>query len=399
MPVYEYEAKLITGEIKSGKMEAIDEGSVRSSLRAMNYYPVVIKEQGKNTIDLSKLRKVAIKDIAIFCRQFSYILISGMGILKALEILSAQTENKKLKKAIMMVYDDVQKGKELSGSMKKQEVFPEMLINMVAVGESGGNLDEIMKKLSEYYDKEYILKQKIKQALTYPIIVLVFALIIVNVLVIKVLPMLLGGMMNDQGSLPVTTQILLKISSFLQNNIILIVLGVLILIVLFNIYGKSKKSVSVDKFKLRIPVFGKINLKIVTSNFARTFGMLLGSGLPIIMSIEIASKVVGNTFVEGVLKESTEDIKKGLSLGDSLESKNVFPPMLTQMIKVGEESGTLDSTLGKTAEFFEMEAQTATTQLTTMIEPLIIILLAVVVGFIIVSIILPIFQMYDSVGS
>jgi Type II secretory pathway, component PulF len=188
MPIYDYEAKLITGELKKGKLEAIDESAAREVLRGMNYFPIMLRVEGKAQIDLTDFAKVKLKDIAIFCRQFSYIILAGMNVLKALEILKEETINKKLRKCISSMFEDVQKGKILSASMKRQEVFPEMLVNMVAVGEASGNLDNVMMKMADYYDKEYEQQQKVKQAMTYPVIICIFAVIVVNLLVIKVLP-------------------------------------------------------------------------------------------------------------------------------------------------------------------------------------------------------------------
>ncbi|NLK23657.1 MAG: type II secretion system F family protein [Clostridiales bacterium] len=399
MPIFQYEAKLLNGEIKKGKIDAVDENAVRTALRAMNCYPLMIKEEGKGNIDLGKFASVKTKDIAIFCRKFSYILVSGMNIVKALEILKDETENKKLAEAVTMVYDDVQKGRSLSASMKNQSVFPEMLINMVAVGEASGSLDEIMVRMADYYDKEYEQVQKVKQAMTYPIIIAIVAVIVVNLLIVFVLPKLLGTMMDDPEKLPLPTKILLGMSNFMRNYWYIILFVVVALIVVINIRKKNEKSIEVDKFKLKIPVFGKLTLKIAQAKFARTFGMLLNSGLPVIESMTIASRILENKYLESILAQSVEDVKKGISISASLKSKEIFSTMLIQMIKIGEESGTLDDVLGKTAAFYDKEADTATAQMTTMIEPIIIMLLAVVVGFIIIAVIIPMFDSYDTVAA
>jgi len=399
MPIFQYEAKHLNGEIKKGKIDAVDENAVRTALRAMNCYPLMIKEEGKGNIDLGKFASVKTKDIAIFCRKFSYILVSGMNIVKALEILKDETENKKLAEAVTMVYDDVQKGRSLSASMKNQSVFPEMLINMVAVGEASGSLDEIMVRMADYYDKEYEQVQKVKQAMTYPIIIAIVAVIVVNLLIVFVLPKLLGTMMDDPEKLPLPTKILLGMSNFMRNYWYIILFVVVALIVVINIRKKNEKSIEVDKFKLKIPVFGKLTLKIAQAKFARTFGMLLNSGLPVIESMTIASRILENKYLESILAQSVEDVKKGISISASLKSKEIFSTMLIQMIKIGEESGTLDDVLGKTAAFYDKEADTATAQMTTMIEPIIIMLLAVVVGFIIIAVIIPMFDSYDTVAA
>ncbi len=399
MPIFQYEAKLLNGEIKKGKIDAVDENAVRTALRAMNCYPLMIKEEGKGNIDLGKFASVKTKDIAIFCRKFSYILVSGMNIVEALEILKDETENKKLAEAVTMLYDDVQKGRSLSASMKNQSVFPEMLINMVAVGEASGSLDEIMVRMADYYDKEFEQSQKVKQAMTYPAIIAIVAVIVVNLLIVFVLPKLLGTMMDDPEKLPLPTKILLGMSNFMRNYWYIILFVVVALIVVINIRKKNEKSIEVDKFKLKIPVFGKLTLKIAQAKFARTFGMLLNSGLPVIESMTIVSRTLENKYLESILAQSVEDVKKGISISASLKSKEIFSTMLIQMIKIGEESGTLDDVLGKTAAFYDKEADTARAQMTTMIEPIIIMLLAVVVGFIIIAVIIPMFDSYDTVAA
>lgn len=399
MPIFQYKAKLLNGEIKKGKIDAVDENAVRAALRSMNCYPLMIREEGKGSINLGKFTSVKTKDIAIFCRQFSYILVSGMNIVKALEILKDETENKKLAESVNMLYDDVQKGRSLSASMKNQNVFPEMLINMVAVGEASGSLDEIMVRMADYYDKEYEQVQKVKQAMTYPIIIAIVAVIVVNLLIVFVLPKLLGSMMDDPEQLPLPTKILLGMSNFMRNYWYIILFVVIGLIIVTRIRKKNEKTVEGDKFKLKIPVFGKLTLKIAQAKFARTFGMLLNSGLSVLESMSIASRILGNKYLESLLAQSIEDVKKGISISESLRSKNIFSTMFIQMIKIGEESGTLDDVLGKTAAFYDKEADTATAQMTTMIEPIIIMLLAVVVGFIIIAVIIPMFDSYDTVAA
>lgn len=402
MPVYEYEAKTIQGIVVKGKLEAVDEKSVVSNLRNKNYYPMYIKEYKEAlNIDLTKYTKLSIKDIAIFCRQFAFITSSGISILRAIEIVKEQSQSIKLKKILDEVFSDLQKGKGFSETLKKHSDMPDMLVNMVEVGEVSGTLDIIMERMADYYDKEYKFNKKVSQAMTYPMIVSIFSMLVVIVLVVKVLPTF-TAMLDSLGvkQLPLPTRIVLAISSTIRNQglIILIMLG-LIFLIFKTLFKNDEISQFVDKLKLSIPIFGKLNKRIVTARFARTFGTLFGSGVPLIQCIEICANVVGNKVVSVALRSSRDEVKKGTSLGETLEVRNVFPIMLTQMIKIGEESGTLDSILERTAEFYDNEVDTATAQLATMIEPLIIILLAFVVGFIVLSIILPIFSMYSAMGS
>lgn len=399
MPIFEYQAKTLQGAPLKGKMEAVNEDAAISNLRTKGYYPTSIREYKETfNIDLSKLSKVKTKDIAIFCRQFSVIISAGISILKGLSIVKEQTESKRLKDVLEEIFDDVQRGKALSEAMKKQKDFPAMLSNMVTVGETSGTLDVIMERMAFYYDKENKLNQKIKGAMTYPMVVSVIALGVVTLLITKVLPVFIG--MLNGATLPLPTQILLGISNFLTTKWYIVIGALVIIVVSSRMFVASPGGRHlVDKFKMNMPIFGKIYKKIVTAKFARTFGILMGSGVPLIDSIEICADVVGNVIIKDVLESTKGEIQKGLSIGETLESRHVFPPMLTQMIKIGEESGTIDSILEKTAEFYDNEVDTATDQLTSLIEPLIMVVLGSIVGFIIISIILPMFQMYSAAST
>ncbi len=401
MPVYEYEAKSTSGSVLKGKMESADELVVVDALRKMGYFPMKVKlyKPGLN-IDLSEFQRVTIKDISIFCRQFSVIITSGISILRGLEIVRQQTENSKLKKELGIVLDDVQRGNGLSSAMAKHKIFPSMLINMIEIGETSGTLDKIMERMASYYEKEYKLNQKIKQAMTYPIVIAIVAIGVVTFLVTNVIPTFVG-MLTSSGvtTLPLPTRIVIWLSDFIKFKWYLIIIFIIFFSVLFYIYRKSTSGrLALDKFKLKAPIFGKLYKKILTSRFARTFGILMGSGVPLMQSLGICGNIAGNAVIKNVLDYTSEHVKKGAGIGDTLESEGVFPLMLTQMIKIGEESGALDDVLTKTSDFYDNEVDTATAQLTTMIEPVIIVILGAVVGFIILSIILPMFEMYNSVA-
>lgn len=400
MPLYEYEAKTYEGKTIRGKMEGNDEAAVTSALRKQNYYPVKIRPFSKIglNMDIADFQKVKIKDISIFCRQFSVIITSGITILRGLEIVKLQTENKKLARILGEVFEDVQKGKTFSAAMGRHGDFPDMLINMIEVGEASGTLDHIMSRMAVYYDKEYKLQQKIKQALTYPAVISVVAVAVVIFLVAKVIPTFVS-MLEGAGELPLPTRIVIGLSDFIRFKWYILVFIIIALTILIRAYIKTDSGRNeLDRLKLNMPMFGKIFRKIITSRFARTFGTLIGSGVPLLQSLTICSSVVGNAVVKGALDEAREDIKRGATIGDTLSKSGQFPLMLTHMIKIGEESGSLDDVLTKTSDFYENEVEVATAQLTTMIEPLIIVVLGGVVAFIILSILLPMFQLYDSIG-
>lgn len=402
MALYEYEAKTLNGNTIKGTVDAIDETMVLDILRQSNHYPIRIRlYKESSNIDISFLTRITMKDIAIFCRQFSFILAAGINILRALEIVKEQTDNKKLRKILDKIFEDVQRGQTLSEAMKSHKELPVMLINMIEVGEASGTLDRVMTRMASYYDKEHIQRQKIRQALTYPSIVSVFAFLVVILLVVKVLPTFTE--MFDQfpnAQLPTPTKIVMGISDFIIQKWWLLIGIIAALSAAFKIYVKSEEGAYLyDSIKIKLPVFGKMFSKVIVSRFARTFGMLMGSGVPLMQSVDICAEIVGNKVYGMILRNLRGEVEKGASIGHVLEKDKLFPAMLTQMIIIGEESGTLDSVLEKTADYYDGEIESTTAQLTAMLEPIIIIFLAVVVGFIVVSIILPIFDMYNAMSS
>lgn len=404
MAVYLYEAKNIKGAIENGKMEAENEEAVATYLRRKNCWLVSVKEEDMSGLNgnIELFSKVGIRDISIFCRQLSYTLNAGITLNRALNIVGQQTENKKLKKVTIKVFKDVEKGKGFAESMGKNKEYPDLLVNMVAAGEASGTLDSIMNRMAEYYYSEYRQWQKVRQALTYPIIVAVFAFCVVIFLAVKILPMLISNILtiSNKSNIPWPTRVSIGFSNLITHNFILMIILIMALLVIVKLAKKYSVNVEpIDKLKLKLPIIGKINYKIVTSRFARTFGMLVSSGIPLIKSIDICGNIVGNKFVENSLEEAKDYIKEGSSIGSIFEEKSIFPPMLTEMIKIGEESGNLEDVLKKVAEFYDGEVETAVAQLTTMIEPLIIVILAFVVGFIVLSVILPIFQMYNETSN
>lgn len=402
--IYLYEAKNIKGAIEKGKIETENEENVAVYLRRKDCWLVSVKEEGAGGLnaDIDLFSKVGIKDISIFCRQLSYTLNAGITLNRALNIVAQQTENKRLQKATTKVFEDVETGKGLAEAMEKNKEYPELLVNMVAAGEASGTLDSIMSRMAEYYYSEYKQWQKVKQALTYPVIVAIFAFCVVIFLAVKILPMLISNILtiSSKSEIPWPTRVSIGFSNLVTHNFILMIALIIAFTVLLKLAKKYSVNVEpIDRLKLKLPVIGKINYKIVTSRFARTFGMLVSSGIPLIKSIEICIKIVGNKFIENSLEEAKEYIKKGSSIGSVFEEKKIFPPMLNEMIKIGEESGDLEDVLKKVAEFYDGEVETAVAQLTTMIEPIIIVVLAFVVGFIVLSVILPIFQMYNETSN
>lgn len=401
MPVFVYEAKNVQGVLLKGKMEASDERAVTLMLREKSYYPVKVKVYKESlNVDIGSLKKISIKDISIFCRQFSVIISAGISIVKAVEIVKDQTESPKLKKILSVVNEEIQKGKTFSVALKEHKDIPDMLVNLVEVGETSGNLDKMMETLAKYYEKEYKQQQKVRQATTYPKVIVIFALSIVSGLVTFVVPSFTETIVSSGGKIPMPTQIVMGIGDFFKNyGLIVIIIAAFVYFILKMSGNKNRSELKNDRYIMKLPVYGKIYKQIITARFARTFGILMSSGVPIIQSLEICTQVLNSKTIGETLSSLKEEVKKGAGIGGTLEDRKIFPPMLTQMIKIGEESGNLDEVLGKTADFYDDEVEVATAQMTTLIEPAIIIILAVVVGFIVLAIALPMFSMYDAAGS
>jgi len=402
MPLYAYKARDMAGNLIVGTLEVDSKSQCIDVLKQKNYYIIDIKEEivKQDILDFESFKKVKIKDIAVFCRQFATLINAGITIVSSLATMKEQVENKRLKKAISEVYEEVQKGKTLSDAMKKHgEVFPMLLYNMVEVGEVSGTLDKVMNEMADHYEKENNLNQKVKFALTYPFIVSVVAVLVVIFLLTNVLPIFVGMFKNAGVQLPLPTQILIAISSSISQYWYFYIGGIFLIFYSILSFLKTPEGRRIyDRMLLNMPIFGPLNKKILTSRFTRTLGTLISAGVPLMKAMEVVEKVVGNTVVAEGLRVAQEDIKKGLPLSDPLKRIGIFPPMVIQMISIGESSGSLDSILNKTADFYDGEVDTAVSQMTTLLEPLIIVMLGTVVGFIVVSIIMPLFQLYNFIG-
>ncbi|MGI1691895.1 type II secretion system F family protein [Thermoanaerobacter uzonensis] len=402
MPLYAYKARDMAGNLIVGTLEVDSKSQCIDVLKQKNYYIIDIKEEivKQDILDFGSFKKVKIKDIAVFCRQFATLINAGITIVSSLATMKEQVENKRLKKAISEVYEEVQKGKTLSDAMKKHgEVFPMLLYNMVEVGEVSGTLDKVMNEMADHYEKENNLNQKVKSALTYPFIVSVVAVLVVIFLLTNVLPIFVGMFKNAGVQLPLPTRILIAISSSISQYWYFYIGGIFLIFYSILSFLKTPEGRRIyDRMLLNMPIFGPLNKKILTSRFTRTLGTLISAGVPLMKAMEVVEKVVGNTVVAEGLRVAQEDIKKGLPLSDPLKRIGIFPPMVIQMISIGESSGSLDSILNKTADFYDGEVDTAVSQMTTLLEPLIIVMLGTVVGFIVVSIIMPLFQLYNFIG-
>lgn len=400
MAIYKYEARNVEGVAISGTLEAQAKSEVVNSLRQRGYFPTKIFVEDKSKdINIELFNKVTLKDLSLFCRQFAFVVQSGTPMLRAVELSMQQTENKKLKEILGRVYDQVQKGRSLSDAFKFEEEIPDLMVNMIAAGEASGRLEYIMNELSEYYKKQYKQKQKVSQATMYPKIIIVFTIAVVGFLLVKVVPDFVQNLSGMGGELPIFTKILMAVGEFAKKTWIFFLIGVLLAYgyKVFFLNKDEAYKIKSGKRSLEGRVFGRINRQLVAGRFANTFAILTSSGLGVIQAIEISGQVLENTYIEKKLNEAKEDVKKGHPIGKTIEDLNVFPTMLTQMITVGEETGALEDILIRTSEFYDGEVEAAIEKMTTMIEPILIMVLAVVVLFIVMALLLPMFNMMDAV--
>jgi len=402
LTTYEYTAKDKNGDSVNGTHDAESREEVLNFIRGKQLFPlkIDIKKASWNFDVNIDIQKVKVRDLALFCRQFATTLRSGITVVDSISILRKQTTSKKLSQVLDMVYDEILKGNSLSASMAKEpKVFPFLLINMIETGEVSGNLDNVMEDMADHFEKEYRLGQKVKGALTYPIVVSIVAVLMVALLLTFVMPTFVSMFDSFGAELPGPTKLLMGISDSLKYFWYLYILIIGTSTYLIKKYINTPQGRHrYDKFLLKMPIFGALNTKVVMERFASTISVLLSSGVDILQAIEIVQRVVGNEHIKESLEQVREGVRKGFGLGKTMEATGSFPPLVYQMVDVGENSGTLDFVLQKVADFYESEVETAIGQLTTMIEPLIIIVLGGVVGFIVISMILPIFDLYDVIG-
>lgn len=400
MPNYKYKAMNAKGERIEGIYAAESREAVMQMISSNNYYPLSVEEiKDSVKIDLSSMQKVKTKDIAIFCRQFYTMLNAGSPINNAMHVLSTQLPNKKLREALSKAEDDIRKGSTLSEAMKSQSnIFPELLIKMVATGEVSGTLDSVMLRMSKHYEKENKINNKIKNAMIYPMVLAFVAIGVIVFILTFVMPMFVD-MFKDSGvQLPLSTRIMLSISNGIKENGIFILIIIAIFVFVFRAYIKSDKGkLFSSKFKLTCPVIKKLNQKIIVSRFTRTLSTVLSSGIPLVQALEVVNEVIGNKIVEQELNNITEKVVKGDGLSEPIRDSRIFPLMLSSMIKIGEESGALDDILNKTADFYDDELENEINNMTALLEPIMIAVMGVIVGFLIISIIKPIFGMYNTI--
>lgn len=399
MPTFVYSGRTIGGENKKGEIQAATLAQATATLRRQQIMPAKITEKKKGLsfggLKLPGFGKgVKTKDLVIFSRQFATMIDAGLPLVQCLDILAGQQENQEFKKVLNDVKQSVEGGSTFADALKKYpKVFDELYVNLIAAGEVGGILDTILNRLSAFLEKAEKLKQKIKGAMTYPVAVILIACLVVAGLLIWVVPVFQDMFEGFGQALPAPTQIIVNLSDFLQNSWYMLV-GVIVAvgIGINRTYATKKGRWMIDKFLLRVPVFGDLIRKTAVARFTRTLGTMLSSGVPILEALQIVSKTAGNVIIEEAIMKSRKSLSEGKTLADPLIETKVFPGMVTQMIAVGETTGALDAMLTKIADFYEDEVDAAVDALTSLIEPMLMAFLGVVVGGLVIALYLPIFQ-------
>lgn len=402
MPYFNYTIRDANGQTRSGKVEAPNAEELKKRLQAEGLQVLEVTEDRKAPrVPAGGYGRVKLTDLAIFSRQFSTMLDAGVSLIRCLDVLQAQTNNARLRKILMDLSARVESGESLSRSMARHpKAFSQLIIGLIRAGEVGGVLEESLQRIAGFLEKDVELRRKIRSALTYPVIVLLAAVGIVIFLVSWLVPQF-ADLFKELGikEMPAPTQFLIDLSALFTQRWYVVVIAVIAILVAYKLFVSTRVGRRVaDRVKLRVPVFGPLHHKIVMARFSRTMGTLLASGVPILQAMETVAGVVGNSVVSDAVIESRARIREGEKIADPLQRSKMFPPMVVHMVSVGEESGSLDHMLNKIADFYENEVEMTIASLTAAIEPVMIVLLGFIVGFIVISMFLPMIEVISNLS-
>jgi type IV pilus assembly protein PilC len=403
--VYAYSGKTKQGSVKKGEITAASIEEAKGQLAGQGITVTEVKEKAKGGFDFAALLAGGVtgKDVVIFTRQFATMINSGLPLIQCLDILSTQSENKVMAKAIGEIKVSVEGGNTLADSLRKHpKVFDDLYCNMVHAGELGGLLDTILNRLAKHIEKSEALKGQIKRAMIYPSTIVVAAVIVISVLMVFVIPIfakMFADLSGGKVGLPWPTQFVIGVSDFMQAYIVYIILATGASVVAFKKwYATPKGRLQIDGLMLKMPLLGDLIRKAAVAKFTRTMGTLLASGVAILEGLSITAKTAGNKVVEGAILMAKQSISEGKTVAEPLQKSGVFPNMVTHMIAVGEATGALDAMLGKIADFYDDEVDAAVEAMTAAMEPMIMMILGPIIGFIIVAMYLPIFKMASAIG-
>lgn len=404
METFSYKAVDASGKDVKGAVEAESRDEAARKIKEQGFTPVSIAKQGTldKDVNVSFLgkKKIPARDMSVFCRQFSSILKAGVSVINALEMLSEQTENKKLQEAIKRTQDSVEKGETLSDSMKQNEEFPSILVDMVKAGEASGSLEISLTRMAIQFEKDAKLKGVVKKAMMYPIVLLCVMIGVIIVMLTFVIPSFMTMFEDLDSELPVTTKAILAMSNSLKHYWFIYIIVVVGIVVAVQMYKRTDAGRhNLDKLKLKIPVFGILQTKSACASFARTMSTLLQAGMPMIDALEISASTMKNVLFYDGLEKVKNGVSLGLPLSNQLKSTGLFPAMVVHMVGIGEETGNVEEMLTNSAVYYEEEVEVQTQTLTSLMEPIIIVLMALVVVMLILAIYQPMIQLYNTLGN
>ncbi|MEK4158930.1 type II secretion system F family protein [Paenibacillus sp. FSL R10-2779] len=400
MPLFEYQVKTAAGKSIKGKLTATDKPTAMEELRkrGLTVFSLIERKTTILSMDIYIGNPVKPLHFIIYCRQFATLMRAGVSIVDATRILAEQTESKPLRKALVDVNSSLIRGISFSQAVQDhKKIFPQLFVSMIRAGEESGDIEGTLDRLAMFFEKQHTTTEKIKSALTYPITVGVMAIAAVIYLLWAIVPQFVTMFESMDAELPAITQMVLALSKSIQGQWYFWILGVLLLVIAFQITKRTEKGAyALDYAKLKIPVFGKLNQKGSIAQFTRTFSSLYASSVPILQSLVIVEEVAGNKVIGKFIRSAGDSLRQGNPLSEPLKKAWVFPPLVTQMIAIGEETGALDTMLSKVADFYEMDVENTVDRLKSLLEPLLIAFLAAVVGVIVAAIMLPMFSLYGN---
>lgn len=404
MESFSYKAVSAAGKDVKGSVEAESREEAARKIKEQGLVPVSIGKQGALDKDVNipifKGKKIPARDMSVFCRQFASILKAGVSVINALEMLTEQTENKKLKEAIVNTQSNVEKGENLSDSMRQNDVFPSILIDMVRAGEASGSLENSLTRMAIQFEKDAKMNGIVKKAMMYPIVLICVMIGVIIVMLTFVIPSFMTMFEDLDSELPVTTKAILAMSNSLKNYwyiYLIVVVGVIVGIQMYKRTDNGKHNL--DKLKLKIPVFGVLQTKSACASFARTMSTLLQAGMPMIDALEISASTMKNVLFYDGLEKTKNGVSLGLPLSNQLKATGLFPAMVVHMVSIGEETGNVEEMLTNSAVYYEEEVEIQTQTLTSLMEPVIIVMMAFVVVLLIMAIYQPMIQLYNTLGS
>ena len=404
MESFSYKAVSAAGKDVKGSVEAESREEAARKIKEQGLVPVSIGKQGALDKDVNipifKGKKIPARDMSVFCRQFASILKAGVSVINALEMLAEQTENKKLKEAIVNTQSSVEKGENLSDSMRQNDVFPSILIDMVRAGEASGSLENSLTRMAIQFEKDAKMNGIVKKAMMYPIVLICVMIGVIIVMLTFVIPSFMTMFEDLDSELPVTTKAILAMSNSLKNYwyiYLIVVIGVIVGIQMYKRTDNGKHNL--DKLKLKIPVFGVLQTKSACASFARTMSTLLQAGMPMIDALEISASTMKNVLFYDGLEKTKNGVSLGLPLSNQLKATGLFPAMVVHMVSIGEETGNVEEMLTNSAVYYEEEVEIQTQTLTSLMEPIIIVMMAFVVVLLIMAIYQPMIQLYNTLGS